>query len=194
MFSLYLVTFENSMKSYIITLIVILFTTNHSKTSEEIVKEYLFESNNYRFERASLFLDSNYKEVFIDGSVEIGNLNQLKDFMAWRKIMNSKSTILSINNSNDTVITVERTHHIMDEILDRKSRTFKIKYLVKNDKILKSIIDTLPGYSEIMKFNNAKFNEFLKFCDEKGLESKMGLTADGALKLRRALELYKNRH
>lgn len=182
------------MKSYIITLILILSIMDHSKKAEEIVKEYLFESNNYRFERASLFLDSSYKEVFIDGSVEVENLAQLKNFMEWRRIMNSKSDVISIRSSNDTVTTVESLYHFMDKILERKPRTFKIKYLIKDDKILKSIIDTLPGHSDIVYFNNTKFGEFQKFCKKEGIESGMGMTAAGALKLKKALELYKNRH
>ncbi len=181
------------MKSYIITLVVVLFIANHSKKSEEIVKEYLFESNKYRFERASSFLDSNYKEEFIDGSIEVENLDQLKDFMEWRKIMNSKSNIISIKSFHDTVITVEKMHHMMDEVLERKPRTFKIKYLIKDDKILKSIIDTLPGHSDILYFNSTKFGEFQKFCAKEGIESAMDMNAEGALKLKKALKLYKKR-
>ena len=182
------------MKGYIITLILVLCITDSSKKAEEVVKEYLFEYNNYRFERASLYLDPNYKEVFIDGSIEIENLEQLKNFMEWRKIMNSKSTIISIKSSNDTVTTVESLYHFMDEVLERKPRTFKIKYLIKDDKILKSIIDTLPGHSDIAYFNHTRFSEFQKFCKKEGIESGEGINAERALKLKKALELYKNRH
>ncbi|MEX0363518.1 MAG: hypothetical protein AB3N10_21265 [Allomuricauda sp.] len=139
------------MKSYSIILLIILGTFGYSTETAQLVKEYLLASNDYNFERASQFLDLDYQEVFIDGSVEIENLNQLKDFMAWRKIMNSKSRLLSLESSNDTVTTVEKTQHFMDSILERKPRTFKIKYVVKDDKILKSIIDTLPRHSEMVR-------------------------------------------
>ncbi len=181
------------MKSYLITLILILCIPNHSKKPEKLVKDYLVELNNYNFEGASLFLDTNYHEVFIDGSVEIEDLEQLKDFMAWRKVMNSKSSLLSVKSSGDAVTTVEKMHHYMDEVLERKPRTFQIKYLVKGDKILKSIIDTLPGHSKIASFNYTKLVEFQEFCTTEGMELDRGMTADGALKLKKALELYKNR-
>jgi len=181
------------MKAYIISLITILFFINDSDKTENIVKQYITESNNYNLERAIPLLDPSYSEVFIDGSIEIEDIENLKDFLEWRKIMNSKSTILSIESSNDTVTTTEKTYHFMDEVLERKPRTFKIKYVVKNDKILKSIIDTMPGYSSIIESNNKKFNDFQEFCKKEELDISFKLTAKNALKQRKALSLYRNK-
>ncbi|WP_420399777.1 hypothetical protein [Flagellimonas sp.] len=181
------------MKSYGIVLFLVLGISSYSTETEQLVRNYLQASNNYNFEGAFQFLDSDYQEVFIDESVEIENLNQLKDFMAWRKIMNSKSNLLSLKSSKDTVTTVEQTYHFMDSILERKPRTFKIKYVVKDDKILKSILDTMPGHSETARFNYAKFAKFQEFCNSEEIKLDMGMTASGALQLKRALEQYKSR-
>lgn len=178
------------MKHYIIPLLGILFISTGSKRTEHIVEKYLIECNNYRVDNAALFLDTNYTEVFINGDLEIENLKQFKDFMAWRKIMNSKASLLSIKSANDTITTIESNFHIMDKILDKKPRTFKIHYIIKNKKILKSIIDTLPGYTETWRFNNKKYTEFRKYCKKEDLESDVIMTAKGALKLKQSLMQY----
>lgn len=179
------------MKSYVILFLLVLLSANQTNKAEEIVSNYLLESNRYNFEKASVFLDPNYKEEFIDGSTEVENLQQLKDFMAWRKVLNSKSTLLSIKASNDTVNTVESIYHFMDEILERKPRTFSISYVFKGDKILKSIIDTLPGHSETVRYNRTQFMAFQKFCDQEGIDSAVGMNGEGAQALKNTLERYK---
>ena len=176
----------------IATIVILLFTTSCSTNKKVIIKDYLSQCNNYDFENASSLLDVSYQELFINGDVEIKDLTQLKDFFEWRQLMESKTKILSITSNKDTVITTEETYNLMDQILKRKPRTFKISYILNKDKILKSLIDTIPGYAETAAFNTYKFNEFKKYCIDNRLEFGTGMTRNGALILKKTLITYKN--
>lgn len=182
------------MKKLILLLPLVLITliTCSSKKNEEMVRNYVVACNYYNYKKASSFLDSGYKEVFINGDIEIEDLDQLIEFIEWRKVMESKSNILSIETSKDTVITIEEISNFMDKILERKPRTFKIKYILKEEKILKSIIDTIVGYAQTLEFNKKKFNDFENYCSQNGLEAGMGMTRDGAIILKESLIKYKN--
>jgi hypothetical protein len=182
------------MNRILILIIIILFNTSCSVDNEDIVKEYLKESNNYHYENASFLLDLGYNEIFIDGSVEIKDLAQLEEFIEWREVMEAKTNILSIESFADTVITTEETSNLMDEILERKPRSFKIAYILNEKKILKSIIDTIPGYAKTSEFNNKKINDFNDYCAQNGLPNGMGMTREGAITLKESLITYKNSH
>lgn len=181
------------MKNFLLPLITILLITSCSNKNENLIKDYLKECNDYNFENASQYLDPNYKEKFIDGTLEIQNLEQLETFIGWREIMESESKILSLECLEDTVITTEEFYNLMDEILERKPRTFKIIYVIKDGKILNSILDTLPGFTQTLEFNNKKFNEFKDYCSQNGLEDGAGMTRNEAIALKKSLTIYKNR-
>jgi hypothetical protein len=182
------------MNRTIISIFIILLITSCSNDNEDIVRDYLKECNDFNYEKASSFLDPSYTEVFIDGYIEIKDLNQLKEFIEWREVLESKTDILSIESSGDTIITTEETSHLMDKILERKPRTFKITYILKEEKILKSIIDTLSGFTEVSNFNDEKFSLFENYCSQQELSFPLGMNRDKAILLKKSLIMYKKSH
>lgn len=167
-----------------------LFITSCSRDNEGIVSNYLSASHDNNFEKALIYLDSGYTEVFVNGSIEVQNLDQLKDLMEWRKEMETQSDILSISSLGDTVIVEEKTSNFMDEILEREARTFKLKYVLENGIIMKSIIDTLEGFSKTSRFNRMKTAEFQRFQYANRLNNGKGFTREGAIELKESLKAF----
>jgi hypothetical protein len=183
------------MKRILVSTLIILFITSCSVDNEDIVREHLKECNNYNYINASYLLGTGYEETFIDGSIEIKDLIQFKEFIEWGEVMKSKTNIISIESIGDTVKTTVETSNLMDEILERKPRNFKIAYILNEKKILKSIIDTIPGYAQTLEFNNKKLNYYINYCLHNGLQDGiMEMNQEAAITLRESLMIYKNSH
>lgn len=181
---------DQKMKIKLLYIFSILFITSCSNIEKNVVSDYIAERNNYNFEAVALLLNPDYKEYFIDGSLEIESLDQLKDDIAWGKIMDSKTNIISMERDNDIIITVEEFTNFMDLALDRQSRSFKMTYIIQNEKILKATIDTLPGFTELTQNSRKKYQLFQDFCTNKGIDVGLDMNEVEAKKLREALTLY----
>jgi hypothetical protein len=180
-------------------LIVVLFFITCSTTKfqtlkkEDIVKSYITARNNYDIKKVNTLIDKDYYEIFIDGSMEIENKEQLVDGILWGKELDSNIKLLDIKSDGETVITIEEITNYIDVALKRKSRKFKIVYTFLNNKIQNQKIDTLPGYYEILKFNADRYEEFVKYCDQNNLNySQDSLNPEFGSLLRKVLEKYKS--
>ena len=99
-----------------------------------------------------------------------------------------------VNLPGDSVTTTEETSNLLDQILKSKPIIFKIYYMFDEKKILKSIIDTIPGFAKTSEFNYRKLNDFKDYCAENGLQDGKGMTKEGAITLKESLITYKNSH
>jgi len=179
----------------IVVLIFITCSTTKSQTlkNEDIVKSYITARNNYDIKKVNTLIDKNYHEIFIDGSMEIENKEQLADGILWGKELDSNIKLLDIKSDGETVITIEENTNYIDVALKRKSRKFKIVYTLLNNKILNQKIDTLPGYYGILMFNSDRHEEFVKYCDQNNLNySQDSLNPEFGSHLRKVLEKYKS--
>lgn len=177
-------------------LLIILSTACQSSKSETLVKTYIETRNSHNFEDARAVLAVNYEETIFGDFKEIENLTQLKAHFDWGRIMKSNTQLESIKTEQDKVITVERFSNDMDAVLGRKHRRFIITYWFKNDKILRSNIDTLPGFKALEDYNKALNNALFEFWNKEDssyhIDSYTGPhNKAGAQALKKILELYK---
>ena len=176
----------------IIPLLLLALMTSCAESNQQIVKNYTKAYNKFDFEKAVSYLDTSYVETFVDGTIEVADLDQLRDFMSWREVMESNTEIIEIAESGDTVITTEETSNMMDRILERRPRSFKIKHLFADGKIKQTIIDTMPGYLETAEFNYNKLEAFQIFCDSMNFDFGYEMNAEAAAKIKEALKAYKD--
>ena len=156
----------------------------------DIVREYITQSNAYNYEEAIKCLSDAYYESYLVEFEEIKNLDHLREFFGWRREMQSECELLAIEAKDETVTTIERTYNYMDSVLNRKKRTFKITYTIASGKISSSNIDTLSGHSAISAFNWNRYEDFQKYCEDKGLYTSLDMNAEDARQLKRNLEVY----
>ena len=88
------------------------------------------------------------------------------------------------------MVTTESFSNYMDLALGKEPRMFKMTYLIKDNRILNSIIDTLPGYSKIMKDASYKNSLFKEHCEKHDLPFSHEMDVEGAKKLRVVLSHY----
>ncbi len=171
----------------------LLVISSCATSSKSIVKKYLKASNNYDYEKTCQFLDLEYHENFIDGTPEIRDLADLKQHMEWRAIMEAKSTLISIQKKDSTVITIESFKNLIDNLCERKPRKFQLTYFIKNNKIKHMILDTLAGFHQQIKLDNKEFQKIKEFCSKQhnGFDFKMN--AKSAYKLRKCIEIYQQK-
>ncbi|NAS31751.1 hypothetical protein GTQ40_12260 [Flavobacteriaceae bacterium R38] len=181
------------MKKQVLSLFILFCFLSFTKNELNIVKKFIRISNTYDFKKISTIVSSNYQETFIDGSVEIKSLDDLKKRFEWREIMNSKVTLkdLKIGDKKGQVIAIESNRNYIDDMLDRKSRTLKIIYQVNNNRIINAVIDTIPGHKELSIVNFKKWEEFIAFCDKNNLNTNNPIDDKAVAKrLRKNLLLY----
>jgi len=164
----------------------------HTLKNEDIVNSYIMARNNYDIKKVNTLIDKNYYEIFIDGTMEIENNEQLVDAILWGKELDSNIKLLDIKSDGETVITIEENTNYLDVALKRKSRKFKIVYTFLNNKILNQKIDTLPGYYQILKFNSGRYEKFIKYCDQNNLNCSDSFNQESGRHLRKVLKKYKN--
>lgn len=176
---------------YISCLAVLCFLTScspqhdHSKT----VKLLLEGRNEYDYQKVESLLSKDYQEKFIDGSVEIENLSELKNHIAWGEVMESKVDLKSINEKDGTVITVESFSNYQDEVLLRYPRSFEVTYQFENGKIKNSTIDTIVGEANIYKSNDPRVQKlFVDYISNEKIEIASEMNLENAKKLKGALD------
>ena len=180
-----------NMKLYFSLLFVLFFSLfSYSQDNAELVKLYIEARNDHNFENISAVLDINYQEHFIDGTVEIDSLIHLKKHLEWGEIMDSQCTLHNLEAIENKVVTTESFSNYMDLALGKEPRMFKMTYLIKDNRILNSIIDTLPGYSKIMKDAAYKNSLFKEHCEKHDLPFSHEMDVEGAKKLRVVLSHY----
>ena len=180
------------LKSLILIVSITFASCSAIKVNEDIVKSFIDARNNYDVAKVNTFIDKNYQETFIDGSIEIENPAQLKNIILWGKELNSHIKVIDIKSDGNKVVTIEENTNYLDVALKRKARKFKIVYHFFNKKIQKQKIDTLAGYSQISRFNSDRFMEFVKYCEQNNLNYNYPFNQENGKQLRKVLERYKN--
>lgn len=176
------------MKLYFVILLVLLSTSNQN--NEQIVQQLLIARNQHDFNSMRVNLHPDFKEYFLNGQVEIENLNQLRDLTLWGKHLNAAVQLKSILTNGDTVKTIEAYMNDLDRILERPMRTFKVSYIFKDTLIHKVTLDTLSGYSRLAKLNTVKMEAFNTFCSERKLDLGNSMDSTSGYLLKKALDLY----
>ncbi|SFW57688.1 hypothetical protein [Cellulophaga fucicola] len=178
----------------IITLTSFCPTNNNTPDNEALIKLYIKARNNYKTSKIITLVDKGYKETFVDGSLEIKDLEHLKETILFQKGIESKIKLISLESTDEnTVTTIEEYSSYIDIALGRKLRTFKIIYTIKNGRILNQKMIPLKGYDEITEFNIKCWGKFTDFCSKNKVEfddSKMNY--EMAVNLKQALEKYLN--
>ncbi|PCE66651.1 hypothetical protein [Sediminicola luteus] len=181
------------MKTVLSFLFLFLGVFSISSDKAQLVRDYIAAGNTNTFSEVAPFLDAGYKELFIDGSEEVKNLAHLQEMMAWRKVMQSQIELLDIKSKGDTVVTTEKHQNLLDSYLKRMPRTFKIKYVVEAGKIQQALIDTVPGYGQILRSNGEKLMAFHTYCHKNNLNVDFSRKPEGARSVLEALEQYSKR-
>lgn len=178
------------MKNFVFLVVLFLSFLSCSTTSESIVKKFHAARNAHDFEKSITFLDAGYKELFIDGTVDVKNRAALKKQMEWGEVMESKSTMLSINHVGNRVHTIELFSNFIDTLASRKSRTFKVIYRLENNKIQTIILDTLPGFQKQLLIDSQVFLSLKEFCSQQDKAFNFEENVESAQKLRKCILLY----
>lgn len=162
-----------------------------SLKNEDIVKSYILARNNYDIDKVNSLIEESYREVFVDGSVEIENREVLIERILSGKEIDSHIKLIDIKSDGNNVVTIEENTNYIDVALKRKSRTFKIVYTFNNDKIQHQKIDTLLGYHEVLEFNADRYDEFMEYCEQNNLDCIVHSTNQESLShFRKILEKY----
>lgn len=179
---------------FIITLTGFYPTNKNTPDNEALIKLYIKARNNYKTSKIITLVDKGYKETFVDGSLEIKDLEHLKETILFQKGIESKIKLISLESTDkNTLTTIEEYSSYIDIALGRKLRTFKIIYTIKNGRILNQKMIPLKGYDEITEFNIKCWKNFTDFCSKNKVEfddSKMNY--EMAVNLKQALEKYLN--
>jgi hypothetical protein len=159
--------------------------------NEALVKSYIEARNNYKTSKIITLIDENYKEIFSDGTLEIRNVEHLKEYVLFQKEMESKVRLISLESTDDIVTTIEEYSSYIDIALERKLRKFQIIYTFKNGRILSQKIIPLKGHKKITKFNNKCWKKLIEFCDINRIEfESRRMNYEMAVNLRKALDKY----
>ncbi len=177
--------------------IVIIIGGSSAKTelsrNEDLVRSYINARNSYDIEKINTLIEDNYHETFIDGTVELETKAQLIERILWGKELDSKIELLEIKSDDKNVITIEEYSNYLDVALNRKSRKFKIVYTIRDHKIQHQKIDTVPGYSELMRFNWDRYMAFEAYCQQNNLAlHNLSSNRESGIQLRQILEKYKD--
>ncbi|MCL5247461.1 hypothetical protein M4I21_16695 [Cellulophaga sp. 20_2_10] len=179
---------------FIITLTSFCPINKNTPDNEALIKLYIKARNNYKTSKIITLVDKGYKETFVDGSLEIKDLEHLKETILFQKGIESKIKLISLESTDEnTVTTIEEYSSYIDIALGRRLRTFKILYTIKNGRILNQKITPLKGYDEITEFNTTCWVHFTEFCSKNKIDfdsSKMNY--EMAVNLKKALEKYLN--
>jgi len=175
------------------TLFFVLIITFYSVNinHKTIVESYIEARNNYDISKIVTLVDSTYQEIYYDGTLEIKDITHLKQTILFGKEIDSKIKLVSLTSKNNTVTTLEENSNYIDSALGRKLRTFKISYTFKNGKILNQKIEPIKGHNAIVKFNDACWDTFLKFCKKHDINYQSdSMDANLGRSLKKALSRY----
>ena len=162
-------------------------TEDNESRALQLVEAY----QNYDCSKALEQLHPNWKEVFIDDSeIEIEGIHKLEDIFDWNEIMQAELTVLSSHVNGDTVVVHERHTNLYDSILGRESRLWEMTYVFKDEKIIQSIIDTLPGHRARSRDNYEKLNSFNSYCEDHGWPCSVKRDNQSAVELKQSLLRY----
>ena len=160
-----------------------------------IVKKYIKAKNDYDFGKMKQYLDSDYYETFLNNyTFESQTMQELKELTDWCEVMHATTILKNIDQKNDEVVTIEQYSNLMDTIINRRPKVFKVTYFVESNKIVYSKIDSLNGFSKLSLDKAPEILEFYKYVFKHNPKFQDSGTKEGALELKKALLDYKELH
>lgn len=179
------------MKYISLVILTLIFISCQQQDNKSVVKSYLEARNTYDLDAITELLTEDYQEKFIDGSIEIESLKDLKNQIAWGEMMDSKVKLKSIKENGENVITVEEFFNFQDEVLRRYPRSFEITYTLDNGKIQSSIIDTIAGANQVRATDDIRIQQlFTQYIKNNNITLDQGMNATTGQQLRNALEAF----
>ncbi|WP_047246193.1 hypothetical protein [Maribacter thermophilus] len=176
----------------IVTLVVVSYATTGFQTlhKEDIVTSYIKARNKYNTKKVNTLTHNDYFEMFADGSMEIENKEKLMDAILWGKELDSHIKLLDIKSDGETVTTIEENSNYLDVALKRKVRAFKIVYTFRDNKIHHQKMDTIPGYSNIIRYNAERYAKFMDYCHQNNLKCNGSFDQESGNRLKKVLKQY----
>ena len=117
--------------------------------NQKLVQDYLESFNKKEFNKLDLILSGKFKYKITD------SVYDKKEFIRNIKedsILEYRNKILEVSNSLDTIIVIEE----ISDIFSREMKEIPLikinkKYIIKDNKIISIIADTLEGYKDIQE-------------------------------------------